>query len=158
MRGWTTTLNLFWSVAYCAWTSMQLMEILNHPRLRDCKYNNHSLLELNYVVIILCGIFLMINLICLLIYAVVTYPKFCTTEYGQGQSKAANVFTRILMRVPQYDDQTLFKDQKICMLCSSNFTMDCTVVPVPCFHRHYFHVHCMDEWMQETPNPTCPIC
>ena len=36
--------------------------------------------------------------------------------------------------------------------------MECTVTPVPCPLRHYFHAHCIDEWMQETPNPTCPIC
>ena len=80
MRSRIMTLNLTWGIAYGAWTMIQVCEIFYHPRLRDCKYNNHSLLELNYVVILLCGVFISLNLVCLLIYTLTTCQSICAAD------------------------------------------------------------------------------
>ena len=152
------TLNLTWGIAYGAWTMIQVCEIFYHPRLRDCKYNNHSLLELNYVVILLCGVFISLNLVCLLIYTLTTCQSICAADGDSQHSRFVNTFIRVLLRVNSNNDQIFFKEQNSCMLCSRNFTMDCMVIPVPCPNRHYFHAQCIEEWMQETPRPACPIC
>ena len=82
----------------------------------------------------------------------------CSSDREPQYNKLVNTFMRILLRVPTDNNYIFFKDQKKCMLCSRDFTMDSTVTPMPCPGRHYFHTECIEEWMQETPNPACPVC
>ena len=70
-------LNIWQSIAYMIWTIYGICEILNHPKLVDCKYNNHSMLEINFVLLIFFGLFPTVILTCFVLYCIGLMPFAC---------------------------------------------------------------------------------
>ena len=44
-----------------------------------------------------------------------------------------------------FDPET-FTDNKDCSICLEPFCKDELVLSLPCDVRHYFHIHCIEEW------------
>ena len=70
-------LNVSLNVAFALWTFYQVWEILFSPRLADCKYNNHSMLEFNYVILIFFGLYPILIIACFAIYCAGLLPYAC---------------------------------------------------------------------------------
>eukprot|EP00831_Metopus_contortus_P054538 TRINITY_DN45943_c0_g1_i1.p2 TRINITY_DN45943_c0_g1~~TRINITY_DN45943_c0_g1_i1.p2 ORF type:complete len:125 (-),score=21.02 TRINITY_DN45943_c0_g1_i1:83-457(-) len=43
-----------------------------------------------------------------------------------------------------------------CPICCLEFQDDEYVTPLPCDKRHYFHQHCIKNWLSK--NNSCPLC
>ena len=77
--------NIWQSVSYAIWTVEKIRQLLNHPQAKDCIYNNHSILEINYLLLILVGLFPTVIIICFILYCVGIMPiacyKICTRDH-----------------------------------------------------------------------------
>ena len=49
-----------------------------------------------------------------------------------------------------------FKEHSECSICTSEFTKDSEVTPLPCNPGHYFHSACLIVWLRKSN--TCPLC
>lgn len=43
-----------------------------------------------------------------------------------------------------------------CCICLENYHQDDNVIRLPCNSKHYFHAHCIGDWVQR--NNHCPLC
>ena len=96
-------INVCFNLGFALWTSCQLWEILNHPRLADCKYSNHSMLEINYIGLLFLGLFLILILTCFTLYCIglLSYTCYKSCRNQRVESKRNNVtraFLRLLIR------------------------------------------------------------
>ena len=129
------------------------------PHDQGCRSKETNVLELNYEVVIIFGVFpalitafvLVLGLVCApyLAYALISNWR---QEHRQ-RNTTRNMLTRLFRT--KYD-QNVFKSQEACMICLVNFDEDSMVTPLPCDIRHYFHTNCIEQWLEI--NPLCPLC
>ena len=142
--------NIWQSISYAVWTVEKIRQLLNHPKVTDCIYNNHSILEINYILLIFFGLFPTVIIFCFVIYCISVMPvacyKICTSDHVEPQKNSVSrVLLGLLTRI-RYNDR-IFKDQRSCMMCDKKFENDSIVTPLPCEMRHYFHADCTELWM-----------
>ena len=116
MRNYIIAINVVWNLAFALWTADQLWELLSHPQLADCKYNNHSWLEINYVFLIVAGVFPIVIITCFVIYCIGLLPYVCY-QRCRGQETAINksnvtkTLLRLLIRMQDSNEHKIFKLQ-----------------------------------------------
>ena len=99
MQRFIMVLNATWNFAFALWTSIQLYLILNHPRLADCKFNNHSMLEINYIILIFLGLFPIVIFACFVLYCIGIIPYACYKRCKGQRMETNNITTRTLTRL-----------------------------------------------------------
>ena len=152
-------LNAFYNITYGAWTIYNIVKITQLPNSSQCKSNGTSLLELNYEVVIIFGVFpalitcffATIGLFCAPYIAYLVYQN--RQHENSRLNRTKNMISR-LMRTKY--DSNVFQTQESCMICLIDFDEDSLVTPLPCDIRHYFHTTCIEQWLMV--NASCPLC
>ena len=140
-------LNAFWNVGYGFWTIMNIIAITSTPHTSKCRVSNASLLELNYEVLIIFGVFPALITLFFMAMGILCCPYISYVLYENRreelmQHQATKVMIDSLMRT-RYNSN-VFKTQDSCMICLVNFTEDDSVTPLPCDIRHYYHTTCIE--------------
>lgn len=55
-----------------------------------------------------------------------------------------------------YDPQAFSHDNN-CVICLEDYKATEMVTQLPCDPRHYFHTHCLEDWIKSGKNQ-CPMC
>lgn len=118
-----------------------------------------NLLELNYEVIIIFGVFPALISLFFLAVAVCCAPYFAWIFYQNRQDELYEMnstrrMVSSLFRIKY--DANVFQSQKSCMICLIDFDNEALVTPLPCDIRHYYHTRCIEEWLLQ--NARCPLC
>mmetsp|Transcript_42362 Transcript_42362/g.65011 ORF Transcript_42362/g.65011 Transcript_42362/m.65011 type:complete len:112 (+) Transcript_42362:1190-1525(+) len=50
----------------------------------------------------------------------------------------------------------LYEDGVECPICMEEYTANDDVVTLPCNEKHFFHEHCIKDWLKT--NNSCPLC
>jgi len=50
----------------------------------------------------------------------------------------------------------ILKEEPSCSICSKEYEDGEKVVNFECHNHHFFHLSCINEWIQRSP--TCPLC
>ena len=86
-------LNAYWNVGYGVWTILQINAIVSTPHTSTCKIRDANLLQLNYEVLIIFGVFpALITLFCFAVGVLccpyITYILFMNQreEFVQNQA------------------------------------------------------------------------
>lgn len=152
-------MNAFYNVSYGFWTIYNIMKILDLPHDAACKSNGTNVLELNYEVVIIFGVFpalvtsffLTMGVLCAPYIFYIIYQNRQHENYQLNMSKR---MVSALFRVKY--DANVFQTQDSCMICLVDFDEDSQVTPLPCDIRHYFHTSCIEQWLMI--NASCPLC
>ena len=152
-------LNAFYNISYGFWTIYNIVKITQLPHDAKCKSGGTNILELNYEVIIIFGVFpalitsffLTLGLLCA---PYIFYVLYQNRQHENYQLNATKRMVNSLFRVKY--DANLFQTQDSCMICLVNFDEDALVTPLPCDIRHYFHTACIEQWL--LINASCPLC
>lgn len=68
---------------------------------------------------------------------------------GEGIKNVLSTLTKVPF------DST--KHEECCAICMEEFTKDDTLTVLKCNPKHYFHNHCIEDWVKKGKN-TCPLC
>ena len=117
------------------------------------------MLELNYEVVIIFGVFpalitaffLTLGLLCA---PYILYILYQNQQAENSRLNATKNLVNSLFRTKY--DSNVFQTQESCMICLLNFDEDSLVTPLPCDIRHYFHTTCIEQWL--AINASCPLC
>ena len=152
-------LNAFWNVGYGFWTILNIAAITSTPHSSKCRVSNASLLELNYEVLIIFGVFPALITLFFVAMGVLCCPYISYILYQNRrdelmQHQATQVMVDSLIKAKY--NANVFQTQESCMICLVNFTEDDSVTPLPCDIRHYYHTLCIEQWL--LINACCPLC
>ena len=132
---------------------------MSTPHTTSCQIRDANLLQLNYEVLIIFGVFP--ALITLFFFAMgilccpyISYILYLNRREEFMQSQATKMMIDSLISTKYRPN--VFKTQDSCMICLLNFTEDDMVTPLPCDIRHYYHTKCIEEWL--LINACCPLC
>ena len=152
-------LNMFYNISYGVWTTYNFVQILQLPHDRSCKSNGTNLLELNYEVIIIFGVFpALITAFCFTIGVLCApYIGYLLYQNWRDANMRMNATRNMVERLfrTKYDSN-VFSTQEACLICLINFDENSLVTPLPCDIRHYFHTQCIEQWL--IINARCPLC
>ena len=152
-------LNAFWNVGYGVWTITNIVTITTTPHTSKCRVSNASLLELNYEVLIIFGVFPALITIFFIAMGCLCCPYISYVLYQNRRDELLhNHATRIMIDslIKAKYNSNVFKKQESCMICLVSFTEDDSVTPLPCDIRHYYHTACIEQWL--LINACCPLC
>ena len=138
---------MFYNASYGIWTVYNFEMILRLPHNQGCKSNGVNMLELNYEVVIIFGVFpalvtaffLTLGVICC---PYLSYVMFSNWRNQHEQVNSTRKMVSHLFRTKY--DSNVFKSQEACLICLVNFDEDSMVTPLPCDIRHYFHTACIE--------------
>jgi len=61
-----------------------------------------------------------------------------------------------LMKKKYEEIEETEKGMDACAICLTEYANDDEVAELKCDKKHYFHVHCIEEWLQRKLE--CPLC
>ena len=152
-------LNAFWNVGYGIWTIMNIITITTTPHTSRCRVSNASLLELNYEVLIIFGVFPALITIFFIAMGLLCCPYISYVLYQNRREELLhNQATRIMIDslIKAKYNANVFQTQESCMICLVTFDENDSVTPLPCDIRHYYHTSCIEQWL--LINACCPLC
>ena len=119
-------------------------------------YLNYLLVALSITPI---AFFASIFLLCLICFSPCIFKEI--RQYRQNETARRNVeqaqtatFMGSLTKMI-YDPEK-FKEYTECIICSETFDKDASITPLPCNIKHYFHNHCITQWLETKKE--CPLC
>lgn len=51
----------------------------------------------------------------------------------------------------------LYKTEEECIICWNDYKPEDDVIKLKCNDKHYFHSHCIEDWIK-SGNNSCPLC
>ncbi|CDW89113.1 zinc finger protein [Stylonychia lemnae] len=124
----------------------------------NCWDNSSNVFFLDAMIIIALGLKTWLGITILTAILILCLPVICLGICAaRGQQQQQQIIKTDIIKnlfITKFD-HTAFKNKE-CAICLEDFEDDCDVTPLPCDIRHYFHPHCITDWIKQ--NNTCPLC
>lgn len=90
----------------------------------------------------------------------IVFRRFAFQVAGTFNGLAdANVINYITANIQRTKFQSAkHTSTKVCPICLSEFTEGTDIIELPCDNRHYFHTLCIQTWIENHQNISCPLC
>ena len=153
-----TTFCEFYSIVSWGFMSMYgfVLLFVNFPTL--C-FQTFDINFFNYLMIVLIGFVNGMLISMLLVLVICCSPCICMmiSNENRRRSEMEEMKDTVINNLYKTSfKRELFQQNDECAICLDQFSEDCEVTPLPCDIRHYFHSHCIEDWIKE--NNICPLC